>query len=197
MEMIKLTAKEYKIIIKERLSNARYTHCLNVAQEAVRLAKKYGGDVKKAEIAGILHDITKETPPDEQLKIINNAGIILDEIEMSAPKLYHSISGYAYLRDILKIDDEDILNAVRYHTTARANMSLLEQIIYIADFTSAERDYDGVERMRKASNKGLDKAMLEGLSYSVVDLAGRCLPIGKDTMAAYNQFVLTNKNKQI
>lgn len=188
-----LTAKECKSIIKERMGNTRYTHCLNVAEEAIRLAKKYGGDVKKAEIAGILHDITKETPIDEQLQIIKNAGIELGEIELSAPKLYHSISGYAYLRDTLKIEDEDILNAVRYHTTARANMSLLEQIIYIADFTSAERDYNGVERMRKASNKGLDKAMLEGLSFSVVDLAERYLPIGKDTMAAYNQFVLENK----
>ncbi len=188
-----LSAKEYKSIIKGRMSNARYTHSVNVAEEAIRLAKKYGSDVKKAEIAGILHDITKETPIDEQLQIIKNAGIILDEIEMSAPKLYHSISGYAYLKNVLKIDDDEVLNAVRYHTTARANMSLLEQIIYIADFTSAERDYDGVERMRKASNKGMDKAMLEGLSFSIADLAERCQPIGKDTLEAYNQFVMINK----
>lgn len=192
--MIMLTAKECKSIIKERMGNSRYTHCINVADEAVRLANKYGGDVNKAEIAGLLHDITKETPIDEQLQIIQNAGIILDEIEISAPKLYHSISGYAYLKDVLKIDDEDILNAVRYHTTARANMSLLEQIIYIADFTSAERDYDGVDKMRKAANKSMDKAMLEGLSFSIVELAEKCLPIGNNTLEAYNQFVL-GKNK--
>ncbi|MDD6489754.1 MAG: bis(5'-nucleosyl)-tetraphosphatase (symmetrical) YqeK [Clostridia bacterium] len=190
-----MTVKDYDKIIKDRLSSKRYEHSKNVAKEAVRLAKKYGADVQKAEIAGILHDITKEAEQKEQFDVIEKAGIELTELERSTPKLWHAISGSAYIKVILGIDDEDIINAIRFHTTGRCGMSLLEKVIFIADFTSAERDYDGVEKMRKAADKSLEEAMIEGMSFTICDLADRKLPIAPDTFKGYNEVVFAKSKK--
>lgn len=118
---------DYKRLIKSRMGEKRYIHSLNVAKEAVRLAKLYGADVKKAEVAGLLHDVTKETPPQEQLKLIKASGIILSEVQKVSPKLWHAISGAAYIRMQLSVTDPDIVSAIRFHTTGRAQMSLLER----------------------------------------------------------------------
>lgn len=182
--------EDYKKLIKGRMSKKRYIHSVNVAKEAVRLAKKYGADEKKAQIAGILHDITKETPPEEQLKIIEDNGIILNSVQQNSQKLWHSISGSAYVKSELGIDDEDILNAIKYHTSGRANMSLLEKVIFIADFTGEERDYDGVDIMREKANRNLEEAMAFGLSYTISDLAKRNLPIDYNALEAYNQIII-------
>ena len=129
--MIYLNINDYKQIIKPMMSEHRYIHSVNVSKEAKRLAKIYGADEEKAVTAGILHDITKELDKQEQLQIIHSGGIILDNIQKDAPKLWHGISGSVYINKQLNIDDEDIINAIRYHTTGRANMSLLEKIIFV------------------------------------------------------------------
>ena len=186
---------DYKKIIKSRMSDYRYTHSVNVSREAVRLAKKYGADTEKASLAGILHDITKETPKEEQLQIMTDGGIILDNVQKNSSKLWHGISGSVYIRDVLNITDEDILNAVRYHTTGRAGMSLLEKIIFIADFTSAERDYNGVKTMRKKADKALENAMLYGLQFTLKDLSKRAMIIPPDALACYNEIVINYSTK--
>lgn len=185
-----MNIKEYKKIIKPRMSEARYTHSLNVALEAAYLAELYGADKEKAEIAGILHDITKETPNEEQLQIMEKNGIILTKLQLSSPKLWHSLSGAAYISSELGIEDEDILNAVRYHTSGRAGMSILEKIIFVADFTSEERDYDGVETMREKSRKSLEEAMHFGLSYTLIDLVKRHRAIDPNAVDCYNDIIL-------
>ena len=185
----------FEKVLKARMSEKRYIHSYNVAVEGQRLAKKYGADVEKARLAGMLHDITKETSGNEQLKIIENSGIELNSIESPSPKLWHAIAGAAFVRDVMGIKDEDVFNAIRYHTSGRANMSLLEKCIFIADFTGAERDYEGVEEMRELSNKSLEEAMAFGLSFSVADLAKRRLAIDPNSLACYNEVVLkTSKN---
>ena len=90
-------------------------------------------------------------------------------------------------------EDKDILNAVRYHTTSRPNKSKLEKVVFIADFTSSERDYNGVNIMRNAANESLEKAMLEGLSFTLSDLASRKLPIDENTFFSYNEIILSNE----
>jgi predicted HD superfamily hydrolase involved in NAD metabolism len=190
-----LCIAEYKKIIKSMMSENRYNHCVNVSKEAVKLAKRYGGDEEKASIAGILHDITKEMPKEEQLQIMLDSGIILDDIQKNAPKLWHGISGSVYIKNHLDIDDEDILNAVCYHTTGRAGMSLLEKIIFVADFTSEERTYKGVATMRKKSRKSLEDAMLYGFKFTFSDLSSRELAIHPDELACYNEIVLNNSTK--
>ena len=182
-----MTVKDYEEIIGKRMKSARFRHSKNVAKEAVRLAKKYGADVQKAEIAGILHDATKESTEEEQMELIERAGIELTELERSSHKLWHAISGSAFIQVELGIEDEDIINAIRYHTTGRKGMTLLDKVIFIADFTSADRDYEGVEMMRKIADKDLDEAVLEGMSFTMADLAQRKLTIAPDTFAGYNE----------
>lgn len=188
--------EQYKQVIKPRLSQSRYLHSVNVAKEAVKLARRYGADEKKAETAGILHDIMKDTPPPEQLQIIESSGIILTNLERNAPKLWHAVAGMAYLEHVLKITDSDILNAVRYHTTARAQMTLLEKIIYIADYISEERDYDGVDLMREYAYTSLKKAMLYGIQYTIGDLLSRPAPVHPDSFSCYNNLILS-KTKEM
>lgn len=181
-----MNVKDYERIIEPRMKAVRFKHSKNVAKEAVRLARKYGADAEKAEIAGILHDITKETPDDEQLDVIRRAGIELTEMEKSSRKLWHAISGSAYVQVELGISDIEIIDAIRYHTTGRAGMTLLEKVIFIADFISADRDYEGVDRMRRVADKSLDEAVLEGMAFTIADLAERKLTIAPDTFAGYN-----------
>ncbi len=181
--------------IRERLSDYRFKHSVNVSKEAVRLAIKYGGDVEKAELAGLLHDVMKDAGKKEQLALIEKYGVRLNEVEQNAPKLWHAIAGAVYVRKVLKIRDKDIVNAVRYHTTARAGMSLLEKIVYIADYTSEERDYKGVEKMRKAANVSLEYAMEEALAFGIEARAEDHTAIHPDTFEAYNEIMLAKKNK--
>ena len=190
-----MSIAEYKKIIKSMMSENRYNHCVNVSKEAVKLAKRYGGDEEKAAIAGILHDITKEMPKEEQLQIMLDSGIILDDIQKNAPKLWHGISGSVYIKKHFGIEDEDILNAICYHTTGRAGMSLLEKIIFVADFTSEERTYKGVATMRKKSRKSLEDAMLYGFKFTFSDLSSRELAIHPDELSCYNEIVLNHQMK--
>lgn len=179
--------QDYISLLQGRLSQKRFRHSLAVADEAVRLAEKYSCDPEKAFTAGLLHDICKDMEPKEQLKLLEQFDIMLDNVEKTAPKLWHAIAGAAYLQHVLKLEDPDIIAAVRYHTTARAGMSLLEKIIFLADFTSKDRDYDGVERLRDAVERGLATAMYEALSFSVEDLRSRGCQVHKDTMEAWLQ----------
>ena len=192
-----LTADEYKAMLKKSLSTRRFTHCVNVSKEAVKLAKIYGADKDKAKIAGLLHDVTKEMPFEKQLVIMHNGGLALTEDELISTKLWHAMSGAIYVRDILLIDDEDIYNAIRYHTTGRAGMSLLEKIIFTADFTSAERSYNGVEVMREKSYKNLDDAVLYGVSFTISDISKKCQPLHPDALKLYNEIVYSKYKKDI
>ena len=183
---------EYCDLLRKMLNEKRYRHSLCVADEAQRLALKYGGNPEKCYLAGLLHDITKNLTAQEHLKIFDNFGIILSNIDRNAEKLWHAISGSAYIKNLLKIDDPEIFDAVRYHTTAKADMSLNSKILYLADFTSADRDYPDVEVIRKLVDESLDNAFVYALAYSIKDLAEQSRAIHPDTFKAYNQIVLKN-----
>ncbi len=180
----------FKLILKQRLNEKRYYHSLCVADEAKRLAEKYGGDRDKAYLAGLLHDITKNAPDEEHLKIFNEFGIILNDVEKNAKKLWHAMSGAEYVKNILGINDPEIIDAIRYHTTAKADMSLLAKILYLADFTSADRDYEDVDVIRRYVDETLDKGFIYALQYSITDLVKQERAVHEDTVSAYNQAVL-------
>ncbi|MBE6810795.1 MAG: HD domain-containing protein [Ruminococcaceae bacterium] len=181
---------EYKEILQKRLTPKRYNHSLCVADEAVRLAKKYGGDQEKAYLAGLLHDITKNATVEEHLHIFNKFDIMLNDIEKKSEKLWHAISGSAYIEHMLCITDKEIINSVRYHTTAREDMTHFEKIIYLADFTSSDRDYDDIEIMRAKVEISMEDALDYALSYTIKDLVSRKKQLHLDTIKAYNQYVL-------
>lgn len=185
---------EYIEILKTKLTEKRFNHSLCVANEAERLAKKYGGDAKTCYLAGLLHDITKTAPKEEYLKIFETFGIILTDIEKNAQKLWHAISGSAYIKYFLNIDNNELLDAVRYHTTAKANMSLTAKILYLADFTSLDRDYDDVEVIRNLVDKSLDNAFIYALQFSITELVSEKKAIHPDTVSAYNQAICDLNN---
>jgi len=180
----------YNDILKSKLNEKRYHHSLCVADEARRLAEKYGGDVEKCYLAGLLHDITKNLSETEHLQIFETFGIMLNAIEMNAEKLWHAISGSAYIENILNLNDKELIDAVRYHTTAKADMSLTAKILYLADFTSADRDYDDVDIMRNKVEISINDAMLYALQYSIKDLTERGKAVHIDTIEAYNEIAL-------
>lgn len=180
---------ELKKILKNRLDEKRYYHSLCVADEAKRLSKKYGGDSDKAYLAGLLHDITKNASKEEHLKIFNDFGIILNNVEFKAQKLWHAMSGACYVENILNIKDSEIVDAIRYHTTAKANMSLLAKILYLADFTSRDRDYEDVSVIRGLVDKSLNDAFIYALQYSIKDLVDNKKAVHSDTLNAFNEAV--------
>ena len=176
-------------VLKARMGEKRYIHSCGVSEEAVRLAKKYGADEEKAKLAGLLHDITKETPHDVQFAMMEKYDVPMDDLIRSSPKLWHAMSGAAFVKNVIGIDDEDICNSIRYHTSGRAGMSVLEKCIFIADFTSAERNYNGVEEMRALSGKSLEAAMQYGLSFSISELAQKNALIDPNALSCYNEVV--------
>lgn len=182
--------EKYKDIIRPLMSERRYNHSVNVSIEAVRLAEKYGEDTEKAALAGILHDITKEFEEQKQLQIFDSGDIILTDVEKNTTKLWHAISGSVYIQTHLNIDDADVINAIRYHTTGRANMSLLEKIIFLADFTSAERDYPDVDVIRQKADVSLEEGMLYGIQFTLANLLKRQGCISEDALSAYNEIIL-------
>lgn len=187
--------QKYTDLLKRKLSKHRYTHSLNVSYEAVRLAKRYGVDENKAEIAGLLHDVAKELSGKDQLKLIRKANLPQPPVFLASPKVWHAAAGAAYVRYKMGIEDEDIFNAICYHTTARAGMSQLEKVIYLADYTSAERSYDGVEEMRRLVDVSLEAAMKYALTYEIGTLSAKGQPIHMDTFMAYNEIILSGESK--
>ncbi len=185
-----MTREDYQALVRPFLSDRRYQHSVCVAEMAEQLAHKYGGNPEKAWTAGMLHDILKEQPPQEQLKSMDEFGIILTEEERGAQKLWHAMLGAAYLERRQGISDPEILDAIRYHTTGRADMALLDKILFVADFISADRSFDGVEELRQAADRSLDEAARLGLSMTIADLAQQQRAIHPDTIAAYNWCVL-------
>ncbi len=180
-----LSVEQIKNLLRTRLSDYRYTHSLNVAKEARRLALIYGEDADKAYFAGLIHDTMKDD--ESATEYIKNYGIKMTELELNATNLWHSILGADYAARFIGVTDEDIINAVRYHTTARAGMSLLERIIYIADYTSAERSYNGVGDMRAACNISLEKAMKIALDFTVEKLNSKGIAVHPDTLSALDE----------
>lgn len=150
------------------LSPKRFLHTQGVAEESVKLAKKYGADTKKAYLAGLLHDCAKDYPSDEKLKMCQKYGIELDEILTEQPDLTHAFLGAEVARDVFKITDEEILGAIRFHTTGRPNMTLLEKIVYLADFFEPSRKYfDGINEIKELAYTDPDLAVAFSLDHTI------------------------------
>ncbi|MBQ8228077.1 MAG: bis(5'-nucleosyl)-tetraphosphatase (symmetrical) YqeK [Clostridia bacterium] len=180
-------------VIRDRLVESRFVHSLNVADSARDLAVIYGADADICYTAGLLHDITKNAPQEEHFNLFEKGNVILTQAENANHKLWHAMSGEQFIRQNTDIKNEEIWNAVRYHTTGRAGMSLVEKIIYIADFVSAERDYPDVDVMRALSVKSLDDAMLYSLRYTIPDLIKKGQTIHPDSVNLYNELISLKK----
>lgn len=188
---------EYKALLREMLDDYRYIHSLGVAESAKELAEIYNYDSDKAYKAGLLHDIMKNATKDYQLQIMEKGGIILSRAEKNNPKLWHAMAGECYLREEMGITDEELLGAVRYHTTGKAGMNLLEKIVYIADYISKERNYPDVDVMRKLSKEvSLEEASLYALRYSIRKFESMGGIIHTDSVDYYNELIIEKMRKE-
>lgn len=178
--------RKYEKVIKPLMGGKRYKHSVNVAEMCIQLAKKFGADEDKAYTAGILHDCQKEAEKDVMLAEAERSGYYIDPAERDCFKLWHGIAGAYYVKNELKIDDTDILNAIRFHTVGRADMSVIEKIVFLADMVSKERDYPHVEDYRKAVLEDLDNGMFQTLRWSITKTLSTGGRVPVCTLEAYN-----------
>ncbi len=166
------------------LKGKRIPHVLGTEQEAIRLAQHYGADEKKAQVAALLHDSTKRLSLEEQLSLCSHYHIPLDDLERKTLKLLHAKTGAALARDVFGVDQE-IYDAIFYHTTGKADMTLLEKILYLADYIEPSRDFPGVDTLRSTCYEDLDKGLEMGLAMSVEDLKQMGAPVHPATLEAW------------
>ena len=178
-----LTLSQLRPVALSYLKHKRIPHVLGTEQEAIRLALRYGADVEKARRAALLHDCTKKLDMPAQLALCDQYGIQLDEMEQWALKLLHSKTGAAIARDVFGVDDE-IYSAIWYHTTGHANMTLLEKIIYLADYIEPSRDFPGVDRLRETVYQDLDAGLLLALEMTVEEMTAMGNPVHHATLEA-------------
>ena len=161
----------------------RRAHARGVAQTALALAQRYGEDPENARRAGILHDVTKALPPDAQRALCSRMRLDVTPFELAQPKLLHAKTGAGTARQIFGESDA-VCTAIEYHTTGRAGMSLLEKILYIADYIEPTRSFPGVEALRRTVDRDLDEGVLLGINMTLQLLAERSQPACEDSLAA-------------
>ena len=173
-----LRAVSYSMIRAKRIA-----HVQGCEEEAVRLARHWGANETHARRAAILHDCTKYLSLEEQLSLCDRYGIELDAMERTAVKLLHAKTGAALAGQVFG-ERSEVCRAIFWHTTGKADMTLLEKILYIADYMEPTRDFDGVEHLRELAYVDLDAAVLLGTEMTVEEMRGYGSPVHPNTLAA-------------
>lgn len=176
------TAERESIVkeLAEKVKGEKFDHSLGVEQTALALARRYGADREKAGLAGLLHDYTKQMDNVMLAKKYN--------IPYLTEKTLHGHTAAALLKESGRITDEEVLGAIRWHTTGRADMSLLEKIVFIADYVEPNRDFPGVEYARELAFEDIDKAMLWALKTTIEHVVKNKGLIDTDSVEAYNDY---------
>jgi nicotinate-nucleotide adenylyltransferase len=183
-DLTRLSDDQLRCVSYSMVKAKRLPHIRGTEEEAVRLARRWGADVEKTRRAAILHDCTKYLSLEEHLAICDRYGVELDEMERVTEKLLHSKTGAALARHLFGQDDE-ICEAIFYHTTARANMSLGEKILYMADYIEPNRDFPEVEELRALSYTDLDRAVGMGAELAIQEMVERGRQVHHNTTEAY------------
>jgi nicotinate-nucleotide adenylyltransferase len=182
-DLKKLSDDDLRAVSFSMIRAKRIPHVRGTEAEAEKLAARWGADPDQARRAAILHDCTIYLSMEEQLNLCEKYGIVLDRLEQDALKLIHSKSGAALAEHVFG-QSREVCDAIRWHTTGRAGMSMLEKIIYLADYTEPGRDFEGVERLRALAQENLDAAVMLGLEMTVREMTGRGLPVHPNTLRA-------------
>ena len=180
-----MTLKQAKELVRSRLSDQRYEHTLNVKKMAVKLAKRYGADEEQAALAALLHDAAKEISKDEMRAIMRAYPEYAEGGEARPPPVWHGICAAILARTEWGVEDEAVLSAIACHTAGKPGMSRLDKILYLADMTSAERDWSGVDKLRKLERNDLDAAMLVALKQTNDFVLSQGKPLDPMSKAAY------------
>ena len=174
-------------IVKTRITSHRIVHTLCVEREADALAWRWGADRVVCRAAALLHDITKDLTLDAQLKLCKKCDIVTTHLETG--KLLHAMTGAALARHEFEMP-ENVVTAVRWHTTGRAGMSTEEKIIYLADYVDSTRRFDGVADLRRLAFNNLDAACLLGFDISIRNQLDNGNPICPATIQARNALLV-------
>lgn len=187
--------KKIKKYLKKHLTKERYQHTIGVAYTAISMAMRYNPDtansdfIRKAELAGLLHDCAKCMDNDKKLKICDKNNISYSSFEASHPYLLHGKVGAYIAKTKFNIDDDDILQAIIWHTTGRPNMSLLEKIIFIADYIEpSRRPIPELDEIRQLAFIDIDKTMEKILSNTLKYLEKKGNPIDTMTQTTYDSY---------
>lgn len=168
--------------IEKNLNEKRKAHVYGVVKTAGELAAKYGCDPVKAETAALFHDMFRSTPVDVLNMYVRQ--LQLDPVLLDNANLAHGPIAAVIMERDYGIHDEDIINAVKYHTTGRAGMSVLEKVIYLADAIEPGRNYPTVDELRKTAAVSLDQACLDSMERSIEYIRERELFLHEDTIKA-------------
>ncbi len=176
----------------ERLeSPERYEHSLNVAKRAVELARIHHVSEKLAYLAGLLHDICKNLPREEQLKWVPKPVILRESLYLKLPQLWHAMAAAPYLWENYGVYQLEVLSGIFYHTEGHPGMTTFEKVIYLADLTSAERDYPSAAAVRAICDESLDRGMIEGLRYTAYKLRQTKTPMTESARELMNEYDIT------
>ena len=186
--MTELNTDEIISYLKDNLSERRFNHSLKVSEAAERLARINGADPEKMRVAGLLHDICKELDPALQLELVKRSEFEVSEIELNAPKTHHAIAGAVFVKEKYGITDPDILSPIRWHTVGKGGMNINEQILYMADLISDDRDYNDCERIRAITYKDLDAGLYEAFKWMLQEGIDKFRLIPRSTFDAYNEY---------
>lgn len=162
-----MNINEIKDRLQQLLSPKRFEHSIHVMEASRMLAEKYGEDVDKAVLAGLIHDCARDLNKTETFALCSKYGIITDNIMQDQPELLHGMIGSYLARDLFGVDCPRILTAVAEHTMGKEDMDKLCSIVFIADYIEAGRNYPGVETIRKAADESLEKAVVAGLDNTI------------------------------
>ncbi|RDY29662.1 HD domain-containing protein [Romboutsia weinsteinii] len=176
--------------LSQMLPEGRIKHSIGVADCAVKLSEIYNYDKEKAYIAGIIHDCAKYLNEDEVDEYVNKYEIYLDELERGNIALSHSVIGASIARHEFLVEDKEIINAVKYHTTGREDMTLIEKIIYMADLIEEGRNFPTVDKLRELTYSGkLDEALIMSFNNTIKLIIDRGQLIHPRTVKARNYLI--------
>jgi len=192
--MVYMNRNEALQLVKAQLTEKRYVHTLGVAESAVELADRYGADVKKAELAAIFHDYAKFRPKEEMKQIIMEQNITNDLLDYHS-ELWHAPVGAYLVEQEAGVTDQEILDAIAYHTSGRIGMTLLDKIVYLADYIEPGRSFPGVEEVRKLAEQNLDAAVIQAVRNTINFLMMKKQVIYPATFHTYNDLIKNLKEK--
>lgn len=181
-------------ILRNTASDSLFAHCLGVEKTALKLAGLYGADSEKAALAGLLHDYAKGLS-NEKLYRIAVENDLADELSLQEPGLLHAPVGAWLLKSELGIDDAEILEAVKVHTTGVAGMSLLGKIVYLADYIEPGRTQAGVKIVREIAFSDLEKALLEAVNLTIKKVLDRGKILHPNSISFRNSLIISLRGK--
>ena len=174
--------------VRRRLSDKRFNHVLRVEEMAVELAEMYAVDAERVSVAALLHDVAKEESSSEMLDLIISENLDLDLLQYG-PQIWHAPVGAVQARREFAVEDEAILNAIKYHTIGAPDMGDVEKVIFIADYIERGRTFDGVKEARQLANESLDDAIRFKIKETILQLTKQEQKIYPKAIDSYNAWI--------